>query len=314
VWNGAQLNIDSTSFVGNVAKTGGAVYLTSVSVLTLTNSSLSANSTSSDGGALYNAGTASLDDVMLQDNHSDFGGAIENGGTLSVARSTLYGNTGIGDGGAIENIGALALTNSMLLGNSTGDDGAGLNNPGTATVSGSTFSGNWSLTGVGGAMRNDGMATIINSTLRGNSAPQGGGIWHRGSLVTSTLNLKNTIVANSPSGGNCYKYPDSTTPITSLGYNLSSDDSCNGYFTQGTDWNTANPNLGPLASNGGPTLTQIPFPLPFPGNKAIDGGNGCTPTDQRGISRPQGGACDIGAVEYVSGEKSPWLYLPLTVR
>jgi hypothetical protein len=100
------------------------------------------------------------------------------------------------------------------------------------------------------------------------------------------------------------------TAILSNGFNLSSDASCP--FNQSSDWNSVLANLGPLAlnGNGGPTLTHIAFPP----SKAVDGGSGCPPADQRGVARPQGLACDIGAVEYVPGELSPWLYLPLILR
>jgi hypothetical protein len=55
------------------------------------------------------------------------------------------------------------------------------------------------------------------------------------------------------------------------------------------------PLLGPLASNGGSTLTM----LPLPGSPAINAGTnaGCPAYDQRGVKRPQGGTCDIGSVE-----------------
>ena len=64
--------------------------------------------------------------------------------------------------------------------------------------------------------------------------------------------------------------------------------------------------LGPLADNGGPTETHDLLP----GSPAIDAGSpGCPPpdTDQRGVARPQGVACDIGAVEVP--EPSRWLLL-----
>jgi hypothetical protein len=64
-----------------------------------------------------------------------------------------------------------------------------------------------------------------------------------------------------------------------------------------------NPKLGPLQHNGGPTETMALQP----GSAAIDQvpktGAGCTPTDQRGVARPQGPACDIGAYEFTSGPK-----------
>jgi hypothetical protein len=98
-------------------------------------------------------------------------------------------------------------------------------------------------------------------------------------------------VANSTSGPNC------TGPINeSRGYNLDSGTTCG--LTKTTDLTNTNAMLGSLANNGGPTLTMALLP----GSPAIDHGgtaaNGCPATDQRGVSRPQGPACDIGAYEY----------------
>jgi hypothetical protein len=82
----------------------------------------------------------------------------------------------------------------------------------------------------------------------------------------------------------------------SEGYNLVDDTSCN--LTEPTDLVVANAMLGPLQNNGGPTETHDLLP----GSPAIDAGSvSCPPpaTDQRGVARPQGTACDIGAVEYL---------------
>jgi hypothetical protein len=81
--------------------------------------------------------------------------------------------------------------------------------------------------------------------------------------------------------------------ITSGGHNLSSDSTCG--FTAGGDLQNTNPLLGPLATNGGPTPTYALLP----GSPAFDTGpnTGCPATDQRGITRPQGIRCDIGAFE-----------------
>jgi hypothetical protein len=84
--------------------------------------------------------------------------------------------------------------------------------------------------------------------------------------------------------------------LDSLGYNLTDDDSCG--FTEPTDLIVADAMLGPLQDNGGPTETHDLLP----GSPAIDAGSpDCPPpaTDQRGVARPQGAACDIGAVEYL---------------
>jgi hypothetical protein len=81
-----------------------------------------------------------------------------------------------------------------------------------------------------------------------------------------------------------------------LGYNLADDDSCG--FTAPGDLVVADAMLGPLQDNGGPTETHDLLA----GSPAIDAGSvDCPPpaTDQRGAARPQGAACDIGAVEYV---------------
>lgn len=122
----------------------------------------------------------------------------------------------------------------------------------------------------------------------------GGGISSSGSI-----SLQNSIVANSryDYGGDC------EGGITSNGYNLSSDGTCN--FSNSGDINNTDPKLGTLENWGGPTPT---IPL-LPGSPAIDAGNplGCKDsqghlltTDQRGMPRPNKedtGGCDIGAYE-----------------
>jgi len=97
----------------------------------------------------------------------------------------------------------------------------------------------------------------------------------------------NTILANSLSGSNCFG------TLTDAGHNISSDASCN--FTSAGSLNSTNPNLGPFGNYGGPTAT---IPL-LAGSPAIDAGDAaaCPAVDQRGISRPYGAGCDIGAFE-----------------
>ncbi len=98
--------------------------------------------------------------------------------------------------------------------------------------------------------------------------------------------------------------PTAPGRTTSNGFNFSDDASCG--FTAGTDrQNAGDPNLGALADNGGPTETRLPqsgSPLidaiPLASCQA-DGAGGIT-TDQRGLARPSGPGCDIGAVEVES--------------
>jgi hypothetical protein len=81
--------------------------------------------------------------------------------------------------------------------------------------------------------------------------------------------------------------------IQSRGSNLANDGSC--FLTSPGDLPNRDPKLGALTANGGPTFTQAPRP----GSPLIDHGTnaGCPTTDQRGVTRPQGPRCDIGAVE-----------------
>jgi hypothetical protein len=125
---------------------------------------------------------------------------------------------------------------------------------------------------------------VTNSTLSGNFAASGGGI-HNDTGGTATL--KNTIIANSVSGGEC------AGSLVSLGNNLDSANTC-GLGVAG-DLSNTNPKLGPLQDNGGPTLTHALLE----GSPAIDAGDdsAAPATDQRGVSRPQGAASDIGAFE-----------------
>jgi len=137
---------------------------------------------------------------------------------------------------------------------------------------------------------------INNTTISGNTATQygkGDNLSNVGAVV-----IQNSIVANGVDG-NCY----AGVPITSNGYNLSSDGTCN--FNSRGDLNNHDPLLGPLQNNGGPTETIALLP----GSPAIDAGNpaGCTDgsghlltTDQRGMPRPDredAVGCDMGAYE-----------------
>ena len=187
-----QIDNDATATISGVTieygnppgQPGGGVYLSASATLTLSNSTLSNNS-SVDGGAIY----------------------IDSGGTLTVSGSTLSGNsaTGGADGGAIYiNTGGTVTvnSNSTISGNSAGF-GGGIADFGTLTVSNSTISGNSVADGFGGGiLQAGGTLTVNNSTISGNSTsgsqPLGGGIF----AFASTVTLSNsTISGNSALGG-----------------------------------------------------------------------------------------------------------------
>lgn len=191
-------------------------------------------------------------------------------------------------GGGISSVNStLTLINTTVRNNKAAyGGGVGLMG-GQVTLVNSTISNN--TAGSGGGIHNGGTLTVLNSTI---SANFGGGIGF--SLGSTTLG--NTIVAGNFDGPDCRGF-------TSLGYNLIGDiTDCT--FTPVTgDIVNADPLIGPLTNNGGPTDTHALLQ----GSPAIDGGNptGCTDqdgnplaTDQRGIVRPQGDTCDIGAFEF----------------
>ena len=163
--------------------------------------------------------TASISSLTIS--NALFGGIL-NGGTLTITNSTLSGNSA-SVGGGISNSGTLTVTNSTFSGNSARMFAGGIANGfgATLTVTNSTFSGN-SATAQGGAIENGSGATlaVTNSTFSGNSTAvvaSGGGIFNSG-----TATFKNSIIANSPSGGNCA----GSTPINAVGVNYSTDNTC----------------------------------------------------------------------------------------
>lgn len=206
------------------------------------------------------------------------GGGIFNatGARLTIGNSTVSNNS-------------VSITGCSVLNCGTG--GGGIYNGGTLVVYNSTISGNYAWpNGTGVGISSGGTATIRSSTLAGNVGVVRG--------ISGSATVENTILANGGlQGRNCDGI------VTSNGYNLSDDNSCN--FTSTGDLNNTNPMLGPLQDNEGPTQTMA---LPF-GSPAVDSGNpnGCTDglghllkTDQRGEPRPDPedtGGCDMGAYE-----------------
>ncbi|MFZ0917003.1 MAG: right-handed parallel beta-helix repeat-containing protein, partial [Candidatus Udaeobacter sp.] len=173
--------------------------------------------------------------------------------------------------------------------------GGGIYNPGSGmlTISNSTFSGNAAPV-AGGASFNLGTMQIANTTLSDNSSPLGGGIFNM-----NTLQIGNTILNAGASGANI---ANNGGTVTSLGYNLSSDDG-GGFLTGPGDQINTTPLLGPLQDNGGRTFTHELLS----GSLAIDAGDpNFTPPplfDQRGsgFDRVRNGRIDIGSFEVQFG-------------
>jgi CSLREA domain-containing protein len=281
------------------------------------------------GGICNGLGNLTLRRMLIQANLAQLGGAIANGVSsgsgafLEIVDSTITGNQALGD---------------LLQG--IGGAGGGLLNYGTAVIENSTFDHNLALAtvgifGGGGALRViAGSVVVRNSTITDNVSGHGEAIMAipetlcspsipgcitvgagtvllenvtvagndgmSPAILSDRTTIRNTIVAdNAPA--DCYP------SLISAGYNLVEDLTDASVTCTVTGDPTGNqigvdPQLGPLAPNGGPTRTMAPAatsPVLEAGNPAIpgSGGNACLAADQRHVARPQGVRCDIGAVE-----------------
>lgn len=231
----------------------------------------------------------------------DGGGVfVGEGGSLTLLDSTLTGNYADHDGGGVfAALGSTIHVERSTLSGNWGNVGGALRTLGDATIVNSTLSGNGAFGWWGGAIfHTDGVMDVVNSTITGNVGPDWApsaifvGSWAPDQI--STLNLTNSIVAHNQWIG-CYQgFFGGTPTLASGGHNVVSDDTCN--LTAAGDQPNTDPLLGSLADNGGPTWTHALLT----GSPAIDAGDDavCPATDQRGVARPQGPACDTGAYEY----------------
>jgi predicted outer membrane repeat protein len=284
-----------------------------ISGLTLRNGN---NLADTRGGAIFLAGgsPASVSDTVLTGNTAQKGGAIYAlNGSLDIQRSTFTGNTstGIDSGGAIQSYGntAVGISDSVISGNS-GTAGGGIQalNPGSggslliqgSTVSGnsatgccggilthltqttmvraSTISGNQVTGGPSGGMYNYGPLAVIGSTIAGNSsADPGGGIY-------ASLNYEPTLQDSIVAGNSAPAGPDLKN-AASVAFSLIGNPSGSTIHatTAGSNLTGVDPQLQPLAANGGLTPTMALAAT----SPAIDNGSAFgLATDQRGSLRP----------------------------
>ena len=169
----------------------------------------------------------------------------------------------------------VSITNSTFSGNFAGDDGGGIGNRNDSqlTISHSTITDNTAADD-GGGIDNDANLTLTRSLLSGNSAADGNDVYNSDTIVVNNYNIFGTSSASGVTGFT----PGATDIILTVA--LSSV-------------------LDSLTDNGGDTATHALVP----GSPAIDtspNDSNCEAIDQRGIIRPQGSACDIGAFELVS--------------
>jgi predicted outer membrane repeat protein len=309
-------SIINSTFSGNSAPLGGAIENSSAD-LTVGNCVFDNNSSDFGGGAIAVFSSTNIFNSTFSNNKAPgaaaSGGAIyfqSTGGTLIITESTLFNNSSAFDGGAVYILdGPVTLRNLTISGNSAKNNGGGIfitetvQTPTTAILNNVTITNN-----------------LADTDNDGNG--DGGGIFR----TAGTAQVQNSIIAgNFDTPGNAGGgtiIPDCSGTFSSQGYNLiGRNDGCSG-FTNGVKGDKVgsgaspiDPLLAVLADYGGPTLTHALLP----GSPAIEAGNplppggggfNCAGTDQRGVTRPQGAVCDIGAVEYQVGDITFFVYLP----
>lgn len=304
--------ITDSTFTGNTTTGWGGAFEqevqgdlalpTSHYVLNVSGSTFTGNEADSDGGGALDTedpAAISIEQSTLADNSGGWGGAVGTFGSvtmLTADASTFSGNTSGLDGGAVHVSGALM-------------EGALPSDGSTASFVNSTITGN--TEGAFGAVSVEGavslnQVTLINNTSLGQAQSEPTAANARGgsvgalavtgdaaSVAAFTFASRNSVVAQPHGAQNCTSFD---SPTDDGGYNFSDDDSCG--FAAATD-NVKTPNdpvLGPLANNGGPTETLLPL-TGSPLLDAIPPASCGSNVDQRGVTRPQGSGCDIGAVE-----------------
>jgi beta-glucanase (GH16 family) len=264
------------------------------------------------GGAIIINGQLTLDRVSVSGSRvtvsaGDFwkgGGGIYvgQGATLNLHDSTVRENEVVGaDGGGIFGFfeSLVVLERSSVIGNTSSNVGAGIRSLGETVVENSTISGNTATGWHGGAIfHTDGTLRLLHATITGNTAPGGtaGGLFvGTFTAAGASFSMRSSIVAGN-SGDQCLagRFGGGQVTLTSEGGNLLADATCASAGAPG-DITSPSPQLGALADNGGPTQTHALLP----GSPAIDAAPAatCPATDQRGVARPQGAGCDIGAFE-----------------
>lgn len=262
------LTLSGTSTDSNV---GGAVRSdvgTGNFALTIDNCTLHGSQITTAGGAFGSQAddTVTITNSTLDNSVAASGGALFlSAGAITIAQSAITGNTGSLAGGAIlQSGGSLTLTNVTIANNNSNSFAGGIVLlAGTLSATNVTVSGNAVTSGAGGILQQNGILTLVNSIVAGNTAGGPSDLTSDAGSLTAT----NDLFQATPIGG----------PVNGV----------NGVIIG------ANPQLGPLANNGGPTETEVIGA----GSPAIDAGDAaaCPAVDQRGDPRPA--TCSLGAFE-----------------
>lgn len=314
---GGKLTIENSTISDNTNTNGGGVWVGFNRTLNISDSVIRNNTAGAGGGIDFGGDFSTIARTIIENNHAVRGTGSETGagggintraGNMTIVDSILANNTA-GSGGGVH-ASSVNITNSTIEGNSAEGSGGGVSAL-NGEITQSTISGNTATTGGGIYLGNSTQRfRLAHSTITLNSAPSlGGGIFSNG----TDLQISHSIIA-----GNTGNNPDLAGILgvelnvsysivgTNTGNNLQptfGTPDANGNLIGGSGSQRVNAQLGPLADNGGPTLTHALLPNSPALNKgnasAVLGANGIPELDQRGgpFTRITGGRIDIGAYE-----------------
>ena len=302
--------------------------------LTITGGNITGNHAGASGGGVYSEDMTMSGTTVDSNTAGDYGGGV--GGYGGITGATIIANTAKYGGGVVLEPSTVksTITDTTISGNHASSDGGGVYGFTNFSISGSTISTNTAVDSGGGIAVSQGTAQVTNSTIDSNTADRGGGVAKesdssfeslggatpQGGVGPGTLSLLFTTVYNNTgtsSGGSVFFEsqngaldisasiigksnisPDCNTPtLSSLGYNVEQGTGCG--LGNTADVTGVDPLLGPLANNGGLTKTRAVLQNSPAINRVPVLTCSGTATDQRGIARPVGSACDSGSYESV---------------
>jgi predicted outer membrane repeat protein len=296
----AQLNLIDTQVINNTSAEGAAGIRNGDSSASLDRATITGNIATGDGGGIRTSGTMTVQDSDISGNSSTTsGGGISldgAGSTLSVTGSTVNNNSAATEGGGI----SVAVDNTATVDQSsvtrnTAGAGAGFSNAGTLDVTNTTVSANIGTT-QGGGILTSGDLTMTHATIATNNAGvagEGGGIRVIG---VPTVTLTGTILwGNLGNSGQ-----DCSGPLSSGGYNLVGLTAAPCAYTGAvTDLPALSDPMPDALGFYGEATEHHPL---MAGSDAIDAAAASCGLviDQIGTTRPDGPACDVGAIEAAS--------------